>query len=440
MVDFTHNDLAEVKIWGERVGAISFNRETGLGTFEYDRHWFQYGIQLFPLHMPMSEEKFTFTSVSRETYKGIPPALADTLPDKFGNALIDAWLAREGRDPTTFSPVERLLYTGSRGMGALEFLPAIEVSNNRFQELQLSSLVDVAQQIMDERDAFHVDLEGDKEKEDAIKALFQIGTSAGGARPKAVIAINKDRSSVLSGQVATPSGYDHYLIKFDGITQKHIDEETYADPQGFGRMEYAYFNMARDAGITIMDCELLERDGLSHFMTKRFDRLQGEKIHYQSLCAMDNADFNLPGSYSYERMLGVMRALQLSRDEQIELYRRMVFNVIARNHDDHTKNFGFIMGQDGKWVLAPAFDVAYSYKKGSPWVSDHQMTISGVRNNFTREHLMAVGSSIPRFKKQSEKIIDDIIAVASEWRFYADSAGVFPELKSEITHNLRINI
>jgi serine/threonine-protein kinase HipA len=438
MSESSRQDLAEVKIWGERVGAISFDRSTGFGTFEYDRAWFNYGLELFPMHMPLSEEQFTFTDVSRQTYKGIPPGLADTLPDDFGNAVINAWLAREGRDPDTFSPVERLLYTGSRGMGALEYSPAIGQVNAPSGELQLNSLVDVAQQILDKREAFDVGLHDDNEG--AIKALFQIGTSAGGARPKAVIAINEDRSSVLSGQVDTPAGYEHYLIKFDGISQKNIDQETYGDPQGFGRMEYAYFNMARDAGITIMDCELLEKDGLSHFMTRRFDRIEGEKMHYQSLCAMAHADYKVPGAYSYEGMLGVMRNLRLSRTEQIELYRRMVFNVVARNQDDHTKNFGFIMGKDGEWALAPAFDIAYSYKKGSPWVNDHQMTINGLRNDFKRSDLLSVGSAITRFKKESEKIIDEVTEVVSEWAAYADDAGVFPSLKTEITGNLRIGI
>lgn len=431
-------DLAEVRIWGRRVGALVFDRDTGIGSFEYDKAWLRQGVELFPIHMPLSEEIYSFNNLSKETYKGLPPGLVDTLPDDFGNAVINAWLASQGRDTASFSPVERLLYTGSRGMGALEFAPAIAAKTTANGELEINILVQLAQKIINEREAFTLDMGQVKNKN--LEALFQIGTSAGGARAKAVIAINGNRTSVLSGQVEAPPGYEHYIIKFDGVDEKNTGKETFEDAKGYGRMEYAYYQMACDAGITIMPSELLERDGLAHFMTKRFDRDGELKLHYQSLCAMVHADYKVPGGYSYEELLQTMRVLKLSRLDAIELYRRMVFNVVARNQDDHSKNFGFMINKEGEWALAPAFDIAYSYKKDSIWVNDHQLTINAKRNNFNREDLLSVGRSISRIGKEANLIIDNVIDVVSEWPSYARDVGVFDELQKEIYSELRLNI
>ena len=437
MVDNTH-DNAEVSAWGKSVGAVSFDRSTGLGSFEYRDSWIATGIDLFPLKMPLSKEIYTFPALPKPTYKGLPAGLADTLPDDFGNAVINAWVASQGRDTEQFSPVERLLYTGNRGMGALEYSPAVKMSTSKPSNLELNEMVKFAQKIVSERDNFHLD--ADKAKDKNMEALFQIGTSAGGARPKAVIAINEDRSSVLSGQIDVPDGYEHYLIKFDGIDERNAGTETFDDPKGFGRMEYAYFNMARAAGLNIMDCELLERDNLAHFMTKRFDRIGRMKLHYQSLCAMDHADYKIPGGYSYEQLLQTMRRLKLTRMEATELYRRMVFNVVARNQDDHTKNFGFMIDETAKWVLAPAFDIAYSYKEDSQWVKNHQLTINGKGNDFERSDLLAVAKGIGNFYTEANNIIDEVTEVVSRWDDYATDAGVFPEFKAIIASNLRLHL
>jgi serine/threonine-protein kinase HipA len=432
------HDNAEVRIWNQSVGALSFDRKTGLGSFEYRDSWITTGIDLFPLQMPLSKEIYTFPYLPVDTYKGLPAGLADTLPDDFGNAVINAWLASQGRDTTQFSPVERLLYTGNRGMGALEYSPATQVSPGKAIELEVNEMVQFAQKIISERESFAMDINHQKNKN--LEALFQIGTSAGGARPKAVIAVNADRTSVLSGQIDVPEGYEHYLIKFDGVDEHSTGSETFDDPKGFGRMEYAYFKMARDAGINIMDCELLERGGLAHFMTKRFDRIGRTKLHYQSLCAMDHADYKQPGSYSYEELLQTIRRLKLPRTDAVELYRRMVFNVVARNQDDHAKNFGFMITEDGNWSLAPAFDIAYSYKEGNKWINSHNLSINGKRENFTRADLIAIGKGISNFSTDAELIIDEVTSVVARWEEYASDAKVFPKLQKLIGKNIRLDL
>jgi serine/threonine-protein kinase HipA len=431
-------DNAEVKIWNQSVGALSFDRNTGLGSFQYRDSWLATEIELFPLQMPLSKEVYAFPSLPNKTFRGLPAGLADTLPDDFGNAVINAWLASQGRDTTQFSPVERLLYTGKRGMGALEYSPAVQVGSSKTVELDVNEMVQFAQKIVSEHESFAMDIASKKNRN--LEALFQIGTSAGGARPKAVIAVNAARTSVLSGQIDVPEGYEHYLIKFDGVDEHSAGKETFDDPKGFGRMEYAYFKMARDAGINIMHCELLERGGLAHFMTKRFDRIGRKKLHYQSLCAMDHADYRQPGLYSYEELLQTMRRLRLPRTDAVELYRRMVFNVVARNQDDHTKNFGFMITEDGDWSLAPAFDIAYSYKQDSQWINSHNLSINGKRDDFTRADLLAVGKGISNFYTDAELIINEVTSVVARWEEYASEAEVFPKLQKLIAGNIRLNL
>ena len=372
---------------------------------------------------------------------------ADTLPDDFGNAVINAWLAKEGRDSASFTSLERLLYIGSRGMGALEFEPAISKPNTANQQLELDSLIHMAQNILDQRGSVNKSLQGD----DAMSALFQVGTSAGGARAKALVAINKDRTELRSGQVDAPAGFEHFLLKFDGVEEHKTDSEVFGDPQGFGRMEYAYYLMAKDAGINISHSELLIDGKRAHFITQRFERGSGDhdninnnrnrKKHYISLCALDHADYKQPGAYSYEQLLSVARQLRLPREDAIEIYRRMVFNVIARNHDDHTKNTGFILDNPkASWRLSPAFDLAYSYKKDSPWVNAHQMSLNGKRDNFSRDDLFAVSELIGNFKKESRQIFDEVMDVVKNWQTYAENAGVFEGLALEIQKNLRVGL
>jgi len=435
-------NLAEVRLWGELVGALAYDPASKISTFEYDKGWANKGVEIAPLRMPLASRKYQFPGLNPETYKGLPAVFSDTLPDDFGNAVIDAWLARSGRDVDSFTSLERLLYTGSRGMGALEFEPAISKTKTKTsnEKIEIASLIEMAQLILDQRSNLSEEISPDKINNDAMSELFQVGTSAGGARAKALVAVNTDRTQLRSGQVDAPKGFEHYLLKFDGIEEHKVNSQVFGDPKGFGYMEYAYYLMAIDAGIDMSPSELLIEGERAHFMTKRFDRVGNKKLHYASLCAMGHADYKKPGAYSYEQLLSVGRQLKLPRKDAVEIYRRMVFNVVARNHDDHTKNIGFLLtGPKSQWRLSPAFDLAYSYKKGSPWVDSHQMSLNGKRDNFIREDLLAVGSLLSNFKKESNKIIDEVISVVEKWDDYADKAGVFANLSDEIKKNHRLS-
>lgn len=435
-------EIAEVRLWDKQVGALLHNAESGVTTFEYAPGWIANGVSVSPLHLPNRPGRFTFPGLAHETFKGLPGAFADTLPDDFGNAVIDAWLVRNGLDKADFNPLDRLLYTGTRGMGALEYHPVLsERRSPSDNEVHIDLLVSLAQQVLDQRAGLKVSLDGNGDHQNSMSEIFQVGTSAGGARPKAVIAINQERTKVLSGQADAPTGFDHYLLKFDGVRERSNTSEVFGDPQGYGRMEYAYYLMAMEAGINMMPSELLLEGNRAHFMTKRFDRDGNRKRHYQSLCAMDHADYKKPGQYSYEQLFSVARQLSLPRADAVELYRRMVFNVIARNQDDHTKNFGFILdAPEAQWRLAPAFDIAFSYKPGSYWVDTHQMTINGKRDGFTRADLLTVAEQVRGLPKEAPAIIDHCIDVVGKWPEFAETASVAPELADWIERNLRLNL
>ena len=435
-------NLAEVWLWDKLVGALAWAPDTAIATFEYTPEWIKTGVQIAPLHMPSQlngPQIFQFPHLNRNTYKGLPACFADTLPDDFGNAVINAWLARNGRNPQTFNPLERLLYSGKRGMGALEYAPALRQTQSGNNKFELDSLITMAQQVLDQRAGVSSQLHNTGN--DDLTAIMQVGTSAGGARAKALVAINKSRTEIRSGQVDAPAGFEHYLLKFDGIVEQGNNRETFGDPQGFGRMEYAYYLMAKDAGIAMTPCELLIDGERAHFLTKRFDRIDNHKLHYQSLCAMDHADFKMPGYYSYEQLFAVARQLRLPRAEAVEIYRRMVFNIVARNHDDHSKNFGFILpGPRTQWQLAPAFDVAYSYKPGSPWVNSHQLSVNGKRDNFTYEDLSGTAKLISNFTKEAKIIIEQVLDVVSQWENYARTAEVPKDFAREIHQSLRLQL
>jgi len=432
-------NLAEVRLWGDLVGALAYDPVSKISTFEYAPEWLGKGLEIAPIRMPLSSGKLQFPGLNPETYKGLPAIFADALPDDFGNAVINAWLARKGRDINSFTSLERLLYTGSRGMGALEFAPAITHQSTRGEQIELLSLVEMAQQIMDQRTHLKETVKANSTNNDAMSAMFQVGTSAGGARAKALIAVNADRTQLRSGQVDAPLGFEHFLLKFDGVEEHKNTSQVFGDPKGYGRMEYAYYLMATHAGITMSPSELLIDGPRAHFMTKRYDRNGNKKSHYVSLCAMDHADYKNPGAYSYEQLLSVARQLKLPRKDAIEIYRRMVFNVVARNQDDHTKNVGFLLDFNNRqWRLSPAFDLAYSYKKDSPWVASHQMTLNGKRDHFSRDDFLAVGTLIGNFKKESEQIIDEVISVVKKWHDYANKAGVYAALAHTIKQNHRL--
>lgn len=433
-------DIAEVWLWNKLVGALAWQTETSTARFEYTPEWAQTGVQISPLHMPASPKNktiFQFPHLNHDTYKGLPSCFADTLPDDFGNAVINAWLSRNGRDPNSFTPLERLLYTATRGMGALEYAPALHKTREQNETLELASLIQMAQEILDQRQNTYIDIH----TKDSLNGILQVGTSAGGARAKALIAINLERTEIRSGQTQAPEGFEHFLLKFDGVVEHSQDRETFGDPQGFGRMEYAYYLMAKDAGINMSPCELLLEGKRAHFLTKRFDRIGNHKLHYQSLCAIDHADYKKPGQYSYEQVFSVARQLRLNRADAIEIFRRMVFNIMARNHDDHTKNIGFLLaGPYEQWKLAPAFDIAYSYKPSSPWVNTHQLSANGKRDNFVYDDLMQVAKLLSNFTKEAKQIIEQIRQVVSEWENYAKRAEVDSSFTKTIKNNLRLKL
>lgn len=427
----------EVVFDGMRVGALALPQNQAAAIFEYTPEWLAEGFSISPLHLPLRKGGFSFPNLSFDTYKGLPAVFADSLPDDFGNALINAWLARKGLNIANFGALDRLLYTGKRGMGALEYEPAnLSIAADSF-EIHLADLVTLAQDVLTTRHAFATSLD----ENNAMAHLLQVGTSAGGARPKAVIAINADRSQILSGQVEAPAGFEHYLLKFDGIEEHNTARETFGDPKGFGVMEYVYYKMAQACEIQMMPCELLHEGKRRHFITKRFDRYQNQKYHTLTLCGMAHADFKKPGHYSYEELLGVARSLGLSHTEQVQLFRRMVFNVVARNHDDHSKNTSFFVDDEFQWALAPAYDMAWSYKPDSPWVSQHQMSLNGKRDHFSREDCLAVAKLITNLgTAKAKSIIAHTLDVVGQWKQLAEQEGLAPELITTIAASHRLNL
>ncbi|MDH5400564.1 MAG: type II toxin-antitoxin system HipA family toxin [Cyclobacteriaceae bacterium] len=428
--------VAEVKIWGEFAGAVAWDEETSYATFEYDPSFLQFGWDLSPLKMPVASASrpFSFPELRKDknsgydTFKGLPGLLADALPDKYGNQLINLWLAQQGRPQDSMNPVEMLCFIGTRGMGALEFEPAVHKETKRTFSIEIDSLVTTAQKILNKREAFTTNLK--KDEQQAVLEILKIGTSAGGARPKAVIVWNEKSGEVKSGQTKAPKGFEHWLIKLDGVS-----DVQFGSSQGYGRVEMAYYNMAKACGIEMMPSRLLEENGRAHFMTKRFDREYGAvKHHIQTFCGLKHFDYNLVNSFSYEQLFQCMRELKLTYADAEQMFRRMVFNVIARNCDDHTKNFSFLLRKGGKWDLAPAYDLCHAYRPGSEWVSQHALSINGKRKEITKVDLLFIGESI-RCKKASE-IIDEINDTVNQWEKFANEVGVNPTLQGSIAKTL----
>ncbi|HDY7909990.1 TPA: type II toxin-antitoxin system HipA family toxin [Vibrio vulnificus] len=429
------------------VGAVSFDTEKGLGSFEYDPSFVKKGVELSPIKMPLSNRIYRFSELDFNTFKGLPGLIADSLPDDFGNAVLNAWVASQGRSPSDITPLQRLQYTGKRGMGALEYAPATKLrSLNASQQVEIQSLVSIAQEILDSRGNFEVELkQNGQDDREAMMSLLSVGMSAGGARPKAVLAFNEDFTQVRSGQTNVPSGFTHYLMKFDGVSEHNKNQETFGDPLGYGAMEFVYHLMATKCGVDMMPCRLLHEGNRRHFITQRFDRIKNSKVHVQTLNGLAHIDYKKPGSFSYAELFGIARQLKLSAVDAEQLFKRMTFNIIARNHDDHSKNFAFMLKQDrlkkDKWTLAPAYDLAYSYKPGSKWVNSHWMSLNGKRDNFTRSDFYSLEKLSPIFNKRKiDDIIDTTIEHVSTWRQLAEEWDVPKTLIDEIQENLRLDI
>jgi serine/threonine-protein kinase HipA len=429
--------VAEVRLWGRSIAAVSLADGSDVAAFEYEPAFTRSGIEVAPLSMPLSRGVFSFPELARNSFAGLPGLLADSLPDRFGNALINAWLATQGRSPESFNAVERLCYIGARGMGALEFAPAIGPARDG-EVLQIEKLVELASQVLTERGALRGSF-ADEARAQALADILRVGTSAGGARAKAVIAWNPHSNEVRSGQLPAAEGFESWLIKFDGV-RGNRDKEL-EDPQGYGAIEYAYFLMARDCGIQIEDCRLFEENGRRHFMTRRFDRLPGgEKLHMQSLGALAHFDYNLAGAYAYEQALMVIRRLGLPMAAVEEQFRRMVFNIVGRNQDDHVKNIAFLMDKSGQWSLSPAFDLTYSYNPAGQWTGSHQMSLNGKRDGFDIDDLKDCARLVSMKRGRAETILDEVAQSFARWPEFAAAAGIESDTVRRIQATLRLNL
>lgn len=405
-------DVVEVRAWGKRVGAITLDPATRFYVFEYDPTWRKRKIELAPLTMPVAQSTFVFPLLPETTYQRLPALLADSLPDRFGNALIDAYLAREGVAPEQITALDRLAYMATRGMGALEYRPPRGPRKKKATAVDVSTLVEGARSALEGR------FDGDAHTEAAITNLIQVGTSAGGARAKAVIAWNQVTKEIRSGQLPADPGFEYYLLKLDGVGK----DNALGTGANYGRIEYAYFLMARAAKIEIMDCQLLEENSRAHFMTKRYDRPAGQKVHAQTLCAMAHLDFNQIGTHDYAQYFQTINRLGLDNNALAEAYRRMVFNCLAGNNDDHTKNFSFLLPEAGAWQLAPAYDVTHAYNPTNRWTKQHLMAINGKFTAITLNDLKAVGDRfmVPGYNE----IIREVTAAVAMWPDFAAAAGV----------------
>jgi serine/threonine-protein kinase HipA len=414
--------FAEVRLWGRTIGAVSLADDSATAVFQYDPAFVRSGIQISPLRMPLRAQPYAFPELAQETFRGLPGLLADSLPDRYGNALIDAWLASQGRTPGDFDVVERLRYIGTRGMGALEFEPPRGPRSRAGGNIQLDALVELASEVLTQRERFVTSLR-ERGVEGALLDILMVGTSAGGARAKAVIAWNPATNVIRSGQVDVEAGFEHWLLKFDGVRDDPSRELV--DSQGYGAIEYAYSLMARDAGIEMSECRLLAENGRRHFMTRRFDRPPaGGRLHMQSLGALAHYDFNQAGASSYEQAFLAIRQIGLSTEAVEQQFRRMAFNVVARNQDDHVKNIAFLMDRDGSWALSPAYDVTYAYAPAGRQTRQHQMSLNGKRDGFTLEDFRRCGVSASLPRGRATAILEDVTRAVRRWPEHAAVAQV----------------
>lgn len=429
---------AAVTLWGARIAAVSIDAGAPYATFQYDPAFVRSGIEISPLHMPLREQPYRFAGLPEDAFSGLPGLLADALPDRWGTALVNAWLASQGRDQSSFDVVERLCYVGTRGMGALEFQPAHEPLGPGAVDLQVDALVRLASEVLSARAEFVAEL-AENPQEEAMQSILAVGSSAGGARPKAIVAVNDSTGQVRSGQVDADEGFRHWLLKFDGVSG--AGDHGLHDPTGWGVVEYAYWRLARAAGIDMTECRLLEENGRRHFMTRRFDRPDdGGKLHAQTLGALAHVSYNEPGAYSYEQALLLMRRIGLGIAAVEQQFRRMVFNVVARNQDDHVKNVAFLMDRGGAWSLAPAYDVTWAWKPGNIWLDSHQMSINGKRDGFSVADLRDVARLAGLKRGRAETILAEVREAVADWPAVADEVGVGEQMAEQIAGSHRLTL
>jgi serine/threonine-protein kinase HipA len=423
--------LADIYLWGQHAGTVAWDENYQAASFEFTPAFASGQLDISPLMMPVRQRQiYQFPSLNKDTFIGLPGLLADALPDAFGKALLDKWLTSVGR--TFANPVERLCYQGKRSMGALEFVPAQDNYLEQGTKLEIDSLVEVAREVLDEKNKLDVNVNEDTKE--AIANIIRVGTSAGGQRAKAVIAYNENTGEVRSGQIDVPDGFSHWLLKLDGVTNAEL-----GDPKHYGQIEYVYYLMARAAGINMTECRLLEENGRAHFMTQRFDRLNGnEKVHMQTLCGIAHYDYKMLHAYSYEQAFQVMRRLRLPYSQAEEMFRRMVFNVIARNQDDHTKNISFLMDKSGRWSLSPAYDMSWSYNPKGAWTAKHQMSINGKWDDITRADFLTLAKNVNI--KQADAIIEQVKDGVSKWRTFATQYSIPYEMVKAIDSTLLLGL
>ncbi len=430
--------VAAVTLWGTRIAAVSIEAGARYATFQYDPAFLRSRIEVAPVKMPLRPEPYRFPGLPQDAFSGLPGLLADSLPDRWGTALVNAWLASQGRDESSFDVVQRLCYVGTRGMGALEFQPAHEPTVSANDDLQVDALVRLASEVLAKRAEFVTELSRNPDEE-AMKAILAVGSSAGGARPKALIAFNEATGQVRSGQVEVDHGFAHWLLKFDGVAR--AGDHGLTDPQGWCVVEYAYWKMASAAGIEMTECRLLEEHGRRHFMTRRFDRPDGGgKLHVQTVGALEHVSYNEPGTYSYEQLMLLIRRLGLSTPVVEQQFRRMVFNVVARNQDDHVKNVAFVMDRGGTWSLAPAYDLVWAWQPGNVWLESHQMSLNGKRDGFSVADLRAVAAVAGLKRGRAEAILAEVSDVVSGWRTIAEQVGVDEQMAEQIARSHRLRL
>ena len=432
-------ETAQVRLWGRTIGAVSLDPGELTAVFQYVPEFAASGIEIAPLTMALRRQPYAFPDLSYDSFKGLPGLLADSLPDRYGNALIDAWLARQDRSPRSANAVERLCYTGQRGMGALEYLPHKGPGTTVDEDIQVGRLVELASKVLSERDGFETAMRpGDEEV--GLGEIIGVGSSAGGARAKAVIAWNRETGQIRSGQVPAPPGFEHWLLKFDGVKESG-GREVFAETKGYGAIEFTYSKIAMTAGLEMAECRLLEEGGRRHFMTRRFDRPgPSSKLHMQSLAALRHFDFNLPGAYSYEQALQTIRELELPMSAVEQQFRRMTFNVVARNQDDHVKNIAFLMDQGGNWSLSPAFDVTYAYNPRGDFTAQHQMTLNGKRERFQPDDFRACARLVGMKLGRAEQILEEVTAAVAGWPEVAAEVGVPEREASAIAATHRLDL
>ena len=421
--------IAEVTLWDRRIAAVEWNEKEGKASFQYDPSFLKSGIEVSPIVMPLSKNIYRFPELNFKTFKGLPGLLAESLPDKFGNALINTWLASHGRRPETFNPVERLCYTGTRGMGALEYHPTANVGGGRSEKIDIGNLVALASEILTKRGRLEDNL--DENHEEALANIIKVGTSAGGARAKAVLAYNEQTGELRSGEANIKEGFSHWLLKFDGVADN--GDKELADPKGYGRIEYAYYLMAKEAGINMTECRLFKEGGRAHFMTKRYDRPKGaEKLHTQSLGSLAHLDFNMANTHSYEQAFMVMRQLKLSMEEKEQQLTRTIFNVLARNQDDHVKNISYLMNKQGQWSLSPAYDMIFSFNPVGQWINLHQMSINGKREEITETDFRSLANYAGIKPTFVDRTLNSVEIAVANWMEHAAAAGVPEDVAAAI--------